>query len=127
MVCDEATSALDKTVQVQIIELLQTLRREKGVALLFITHDLALVQSFADRVVVMRGGRIVEQGSTEQVFERPKDAYTSALIAARPVADPEVQEQRRRAQREQQSYPEAQVSADAVAGFARTMPVVGAG
>ena len=125
IVCDEATSALDRTVQAQIIELLQALRREKGVALLFITHDLTLVQSFADRVVVMRQGRIVEQGLTEQIFERPQDAYTRALIAARPVADPEVQEQRRRAQREQQSCPDATVMANVVVGFAGRIPVPG--
>ena len=83
LVCDEITSALDVSVQASILALLQRLQGE-GLTLLFVTHDLGVVRAIADRVLVLRQGRVVEQGSTEQVLERPADAYTRNLVAHSP-------------------------------------------
>lgn len=80
LICDEATSALDVTVQQQIIELLRSLRRQYGMAYLFICHDLALVQQFCDRVLVMRQGRIVEEGTPDEVILSPKTEYAKMLV-----------------------------------------------
>jgi len=80
IICDEATSALDVTVQAQIIELLKKLQKERGLSLLMICHDLALVQALCDKVIVMYQGRIVEEGRTDDVICRPKDAYTRTLV-----------------------------------------------
>jgi ABC-type glutathione transport system ATPase component len=88
VVCDEALSALDLSVQAQIINLLLELRRDLGLAYLFIGHDLAVVRHLADRVLVLRQGRVVEQGSAAQVCEQPADPYTKALMEAAPVPDP---------------------------------------
>jgi ABC-type glutathione transport system ATPase component len=88
VVCDEALSALDLSVQAQIINLLLELRRDLGLAYLFIGHDLAVIRHLADRVTVLRQGRVVEQGSTAQVCEQPADPYTKALMEAAPVPDP---------------------------------------
>ena len=82
LVADEATSALDVTVQAQVVALLRELNAEFGMAVLFICHDLALVQDFCDRVAVMREGRIVEIGPTERVLSSPSDPYTASLIAS---------------------------------------------
>ena len=82
LIADEATSALDVTVQAQVVALLRELNAELGMAVLFICHDLALVQDFCDRVAVMREGRIVEIGPTEQVLSSPSDPYTASLIAS---------------------------------------------
>ena len=82
LIADEATSALDVTVQAQVVALLRELNAELGMAVLFICHDLALVQDFCDRVAVMREGRIVEVGLTEQVLSSPADPYTASLIAS---------------------------------------------
>ena len=76
LVCDEPTTALDVTVQAQILGLLDELQAEMGMALLFITHDLALVRRFTHRVGVMERGRLVESGATESVFQRPQHPYT---------------------------------------------------
>jgi peptide/nickel transport system ATP-binding protein len=81
MVCDEITSALDVSVQAAIVELLRRLQAERGLSLIFITHNLPLVRSIADHVVVMNGGRICESGSVTQVLQDPKDAYTVQLLA----------------------------------------------
>ena len=82
LICDEATSALDVTVQKQILELLADLRRQTGLAILFISHDLALVQEFCDRALVMHNGRIVEQGTPDAIIQQPQHPYTQALIDA---------------------------------------------
>jgi peptide/nickel transport system ATP-binding protein len=84
IVCDEITSALDVSVQAAIIDLLRELRTEMGLSLLFITHNLALIRTIADRVAVMTEGRIVELGPTTQVLERPSAPYTQQLLANTP-------------------------------------------
>lgn len=84
LICDEATSSLDVSVQAQIVELFEDLQRTLGIALVFISHDLAVVSQIADRVIVLQGGRIVEQGEISDVFESPKVAYTAELLSAVP-------------------------------------------
>ncbi len=88
LIADEPTTALDVTVQAQILALLAEIRARLGMSLLFITHDLGIVRRIADRVCVMSGGKIVEQGDVEQVFAAPKHPYTRALLAAEPKPDP---------------------------------------
>ena len=80
LILDEATSALDVTVQAEILELLQHIQEERNMAYLFICHDIALVQDFCDRVIVMHKGRIVETGTPDEVIRSPKEAYTKKLI-----------------------------------------------
>lgn len=82
LICDEATSALDVTVQYQIMELLQSLKQTNRLSFLFICHNLALVQSFCDRVLVMHEGKIVEEGTPDQVIQTPQSAYTKRLVEA---------------------------------------------
>ena len=82
LICDEATSSLDVTVQKQIMELLVALRSKEKMACLFICHNLALVQSFCDRVLVMYEGRIVEEGTPDEVIRTPRSAYTRQLVEA---------------------------------------------
>jgi len=89
IICDEAVSALDVSIQAQVIELLSKLRDELGLAYIFIAHDLSVVREFADRVLVMHQGHIVEQGPTEAIFGRPQHPYTKALLAASPILDPD--------------------------------------
>jgi peptide/nickel transport system ATP-binding protein len=84
LICDEVTSALDVSVQAAIIELLGELRREMGLSLLFITHDLALIRTIADRVAVMNKGRIVEEGSVDAILTAPSADYTRELLANTP-------------------------------------------
>ncbi|MDD2893688.1 MAG: dipeptide ABC transporter ATP-binding protein [Halothiobacillaceae bacterium] len=87
LIADEPTTALDVTVQAQILELLADLQREMGLAVLMITHDLPLVRRFAEDVVVMRHGEVVERGSVEAVFAHPEHAYTRLLLDSAPVRD----------------------------------------
>jgi microcin C transport system ATP-binding protein len=84
LIADEPTTALDVTIQAQILELLDELQRDMGMALLFITHDLNLVHRFTDRVGVMEKGKLVEQGPTREVFAAPQHPYTQRLLASRP-------------------------------------------
>jgi peptide/nickel transport system ATP-binding protein len=84
LLADEPTSALDVTVQAQVVELLLRLREEHGTAMVFISHDLAVIGQLSDRVMVMRDGRVVEQGPAAQVLTAPRDEYTKALIVAVP-------------------------------------------
>jgi len=94
IVCDEAVSALDVSVKAQIINLLGDLQREFGVALLFISHDLAIVEHMTHRVAVMYLGKFVETGSKKQIFAASKHPYTKALLSAVPVPDPGAARQR---------------------------------
>ena len=84
IICDEPTSALDVSVRAQILKLLQKLQHESGVSYLFITHDLSIVPTIADEVAVMKEGKIVEQGSVENVMENPQHSYTQKLLRSAP-------------------------------------------
>ena len=88
LIADEPTTALDVTIQAQILELLQELQREMGMAMLLITHDLGIVRKMAERVYVMKDGEVVEHGTTSEVFNAPKAAYTQHLLSAEPKGDP---------------------------------------
>ncbi|UUP18034.1 ABC transporter ATP-binding protein [Nitratireductor thuwali] len=84
LIADEPTTALDVTIQAEILGLLAELQQKLGMAILFITHDLTIVEAFADRVYVMRQGLVVEEGATEDIFQRPAEDYTKMLLAAEP-------------------------------------------
>src|SRR5262249_30383546 len=94
VVLDEPTSALDRSVQAQVVDLLRELQARHGLAYLFISHDLKVIRAVSDEILVMRDGRVVEQGPTERIFEHPEQAYTRALMAAafelEPVEEGEV-------------------------------------
>ena len=97
LIADEPTSALDVSVQAVVLEMLTELQKEYGFACLFVSHDLAVVDHLADDVVVMRAGKVVEQGPADLVLHYPREEYTRELLAAAPVPDPDVQAARRRA------------------------------
>ena len=84
LICDEAVSALDLSVRAQILDLLEDLKRKLGLSLLFITHDLGVVQHIADRVVVMNRGQIIEEGPCGQVLKAPREEYTRYLLSSVP-------------------------------------------
>jgi peptide/nickel transport system ATP-binding protein len=94
MIADEPTTALDVTVQAQILDLLQEIRRETGTGLVLITHDLAVVSEITDHIVVMKDGVCVERGAVEQIFTDPRHPYTQALLDAVPRIDDEIGELR---------------------------------
>ena len=89
LVADEPTTALDVTIQAQILELLAKIQRDRGMSMLFITHDLGIVRKFADRVNVMKEGEIVEQGPTKEIFTDPRHPYTQMLLSAESTGHPE--------------------------------------
>ena len=95
IICDEPVSALDVSIQAQILNLLKDLQREFFLSYLFIAHDLAVVKGMSDRIAVMNLGKIVEIGPADDVYTRPKDEYTKALLAAVPVPDPRQMRERK--------------------------------
>jgi oligopeptide/dipeptide ABC transporter ATP-binding protein len=87
LICDEPTTALDVTIQAQILELINKIKRERDLSCIFITHDLGVVANMADRVAVMYAGKIVEYGTAEEVFFDPRHPYTWALLSSIPDVD----------------------------------------
>jgi oligopeptide/dipeptide ABC transporter ATP-binding protein len=96
VICDEPVSALDVSIQAQVINLLKSLQRERGLAYLFVSHDLSIMRQIADRIAVMNLGRIVEVADTEDLFTQPRHPYTHSLLSAVPVANPKIERGRRR-------------------------------
>ena len=84
IIADEPTSALDVSVRAQILNLLMDLKKDLGLAMVFISHDIQTVRYISDRIIVMNGGRPVEEGTAEQVFNNPRDEYTKLLLGAAP-------------------------------------------
>lgn len=102
IIADEPISALDVSIQAQILNILSDLRRELGLTILFIAHDLSVVKYFSNRVAVMSAGRIVELSSSEEIYDSPQHAYTKSLLSAIPVPDPRVEKKRKRIPYDQQ-------------------------
>jgi len=94
IVCDEPTSALDVSIQSQILNLLADLQQEMGLSYLFISHDMAVIHHICDRIAVMYNGKIVEEGTRNEIINAPKHEYTQALLSAVPEADPRRKRQR---------------------------------
>ena len=94
IVCDEPTSALDVSIQSQILNLLADLQQEMGLSYLFISHDMAVIHHICDRIAVMYNGKIVEEGTRDEIINAPKHEYTQALLSAVPEADPRRKRQR---------------------------------
>ena len=84
IICDESVSALDVSVQAQVLNLLNELKRDLGLTYIFISHDLSVVRYMADRIIVMKSGRIMETGDADKIFTNPQNAYTNSLIEAIP-------------------------------------------
>ena len=103
IVCDEPVSALDVSTQGQVINLLQDLQAELGLTYVFIAHDLSVVRHLSHNIAVMAAGEIVESGEADEVYLRPKHAYTRALLEAEPTPDPALQRELRRRRRDQVS------------------------
>jgi peptide/nickel transport system ATP-binding protein/oligopeptide transport system ATP-binding protein len=99
IVCDEPVSALDVSIQAQILNLLKDLQRDLGLAYLFVAHDLAVVRTMSDQIAVMNKGKLVEIGKAEDVYTKPREDYTKALLAAVPVPDPRRMRERKRERR----------------------------
>jgi oligopeptide transport system ATP-binding protein len=96
IVCDEAVSALDVSVQAQIVALLERLRREEGVALMFISHNLAVVRQISARVMVLYLGKVMEIADRDSLYQAPRHPYTRALLSAVPIPDPTIERHRTR-------------------------------
>lgn len=90
LIADEVTSGLDVSAQARIVALLEDLRRDMGLALIFISHDLSLVRSLCDDLLILRGGVVVEQGSADRIFQAPKSDYTLGLLQSIPLPDPDL-------------------------------------
>ncbi|HSC93170.1 MAG TPA: ATP-binding cassette domain-containing protein [Gaiellaceae bacterium] len=95
IVCDEPVSALDVSIQAQILNLLKDLQDEFGLTYLFIAHDLAVVRAMSDRIAVMSRGKLVELGTAEEVYTKPHEEYTKALLSAVPIPDPRKMQERK--------------------------------
>jgi len=96
VICDEAVSALDVSIRAQIIDLLINLQKEMGLAMMFISHDLAVVREISHRVMVLYLGRVMEQASRERIYADPQHPYTKALLSAAPIPDPAIERSRKR-------------------------------
>lgn len=96
IICDEAVSALDVSIQAQILQLLKDLQAEFGMSMLFISHDLSVVRSVSNRIMVLYLGRIVEMAPRDKIFDQPQHPYTQTLISAVPVPDPAIERTRTR-------------------------------
>jgi oligopeptide/dipeptide ABC transporter ATP-binding protein len=109
VICDEPTSALDLSVQAQVLNLLRELQHDFGLSYLFIAHDLAVVRHLSRRIIVLYGGRVMEQGDAASVYANPIHPYTRELLAAAPVPDPDAQSKRRAARTPRKSGVEPQI------------------